>query len=607
MALKFTKLSQPGSQPASTFARSVMTKDGQYLLAQVATSAYRSFKRTGVTWAQVNAASSFTSLKGNSIQGFMLSPDETKIAWSSNTTSTQSHFIATWDKVAGTLTLDTLDVSSTSASYSVAWHPSGNYVAFGTGNGGTTTSSILVYKKTGSNTWQQIVALSTGAANVGLGWNIAGTILLVGCTSTAFIRAYDWASETLTLRGTAAVDTQPATNSVRGIAVSPLDDSFVVVRNATPGYNFYKWNSGTGQGNIVASAESVGTQGIYGANAAWTSDGKHFAVPLGVTPWFYVYDYDTSAKTYALASDQSPQTDIAAATFGVSFADRPQPWASIPSAVSTLNIFYYTDHTAADLAESGYLPTSAAVLGVPWHATIAGSGYLPTSAAAAKQRTVATIAGSGYLPTSVAAVKPIYKFASLAAGYLPTSSAAVGLKYKITSVASTKKFTTAFTITETWHATSVAVSKAFIAAANVHIIDPASSVGVTKPFTAAALVSIFATVQGVLVTPAFIAAAEGSYGQAATGALVTRKFVAAGVVDVTLTASGILATPKFTAAGMVNAGLEVRVDGMLPKFWADAHVTTTPAADVTAVLVTRAFRSASRVKQRAKRKIIRVY
>lgn len=609
MTLKLTKLTQPASQPVSSFARAVMTKDGQYLLSTTVTSAYRSFLRTGVTWAQVNSVGSFTALKGNSIQGFALSPDETKIAWGSNVTGSQSNFIATWDKVAGTLTLDTLDAFTTSATYSVAWHPSGNYVAIGAGLGGTGPASVvMVYKKTGPTTWSTVQSITVGSANIGLAWNIAGTILIVGNTVAPLLRAYDWASETLTLRGTAAVDTQPATNSVRSIAVNPIDDSFVVVRNATPGYNFYKWNSGTGQGNIVASSESAGTQGVYGSNAAWTSDGKHFTVPLAITPWFYIYDYDLTTKTYALASDQLPQTDIAAATFGGAFAQEPNPWMAIPSAVSTLNIFYYADKfstTSFDL--NGLLPTSAAVVGAPHYETIQMSGFLPTTAAAAKQSYPATIAVSGFLPTSAAAVKQINKATAPMSGFLPTTAASAKYALVTTSVAVTPKFTATATTKETWKATSVSVTHGFTMAATGQIIDPATSVGVTKPFTAAGVVSVFATMSAVLVTPAFTAEATGSFGNLGSGALVTPKFVAAGTVEVTLTASSVVTTRPFTAVATGNVEVEVRVDGMMPKFWADAHAVSVPGADATGTLVTKAFVAAAQVKLRNRRRMIRVY
>jgi hypothetical protein len=316
-SLGFTQLAQPASNPPpATVARGAASVALDYYVNGVGGSV-RAYKRTGSTWAWLAT----TALTFPFPNGMQMSPDGAYIACGSNA-STPGHGIYSFNPTTGAVAACTLTGTAIgSVTYGVSWHPSSNYVAIAVGAGGTPTSVIAIFKKVNSTTWNLLTTLAKAGAGTGVSWNKDGTRLVGHGNSSPWLEVWNFNSgtDTFTAVSGTPVDTQPGSNIFRGFAHNPIDDTLVCLRSTgVPGFSYFAYeptaNSGNGQYQKKAdTAEASGTQANYGSFPAWTPDGKHLFVPLSVTPWCRVYDYDLTTKTLTLAANQI--TDFTAATF----------------------------------------------------------------------------------------------------------------------------------------------------------------------------------------------------------------------------------------------------------------------------------------------------
>ena len=198
----------------------------------------------------------------------------------------------------------------TGACWGVAFHPSCKTIVFSS----TSTPYIFAYKWSASGFGSQITTANLSDNVLDLAYSSDGRVLYLTTSSSTMVRAARTSEDGI---GTYYSNPTGITAGAYGVSVSPANDAIVLGLSSSPWVAAYPWNSNTGFGTLyTAPAVNPFTSTIY--KVAFSPSGTAVAVASGESPYIHAYRFSSSGWGSKYSNPTIPPSGTAGR--GVSFS-----------------------------------------------------------------------------------------------------------------------------------------------------------------------------------------------------------------------------------------------------------------------------------------------
>lgn len=247
------------------------------------------------------------TLPEGTINAVSWSPDGKYLAVLSG--SAPNTIIYSLDLTGSAPSLALVTSNSDFAGFDLSWSPDSKHIAF-TQASFFSVTPIKVYSFDGTSLTLSATEISpsakTGVA-ICISWSPSGKYIAVGCTgdgtSTQIrLTVYIFNGASTILKVLDVSGTKLPDGQVSSVTWSPTEQYISV--SHTGGYKstVYKYTPPTGySGQLIEKLSPSGaTPGGDGLCTAWSTDGRHYAVGLSVTPYLAVYSVEDGELYYVL-------------------------------------------------------------------------------------------------------------------------------------------------------------------------------------------------------------------------------------------------------------------------------------------------------------------